>query len=202
MTAVPRGKPYIWVTWLANVMSGNTSCQWQYWFQAHNVLKERHQASFDSVAWQIGHTRLLTEVKQELFDKGIRPHTEVSVSFRVPEHAANIAGKIDCLVEDGPDVMLYDCKTGKPRDSHRVQLMTYMYGLSTYPRYASSTIRGTVVYRDSRVEIPYLPEEFASDLTYFVGLLTRDAPLVKEPGFDCEFCRVSAFDCPDRQGPD
>lgn len=200
MTSVARGSPYIWVTWLANVMSGSVSCQWQYWFQAHHLLRERRQ-SFDSVAWQVGHTRLLTEVKQELFDAGLRPRSEVGISFRVPGVDVTISGKVDCLVEDESGVMLYDCKTGKPRDSHQVQLMAYMYGISTYPQYRSSSISGTLVYREQRVEISHLPGEFASDLTFFVSLLAREEPLAKEPGHDCEFCRITAFDCPEREEP-
>ncbi len=198
MTAVPRGGPYIWVTWLANVMSGNVSCQWQYWFLAHHALKDRQPSTFDSVGWQVGHTRLLTEVKQELFDAGLRPRTEVGVAFKLPGLDAAISGKIDCVVEDESGLMLYDCKTGKPRDSHQVQLMAYMFGFSTYPQYRGIRIRGTLVYRDQRVEIPHLPEEFPDDLAFFVRLLARDEPLVRDPGRDCEFCNITAFDCPDR----
>lgn len=199
MTAIARGNPYIWVTWLANVMSGSVSCQWQYWFQAHHVLKDRQPSTFDSVAWQIGHTRLLTEVKQELIDSGLKPRTEVGVSFRVPGLDTAISGKVDCIVEDESGLTLFDCKTGKARDSHQAQLMIYMYGFSTYPQYKSSRIRGTLVYRDDRIEIPHLPEEFPSDLAFFVELLTRDDPLERQPGPDCQFCRVTAFDCPDRE---
>ncbi len=197
-TAVPRKQPYLWVTWLANVMSGNVNCHWQYWFQAHHLLKERQPSSFDSVAWQVGHTRLLTEVKQELFDAGLRPRTEVGVSFTVPSLGVKVSGKIDCVVEDESGLMLFDCKTGRPRDSHQVQLMAYMYGFSTYAQYNARRVRGTLVYRDQRIEIPHLPEDFESDLTFFAALLSRDDPLAKDPGHDCEFCRITAFDCPDR----
>lgn len=26
---------YIWITWLAKLLSGETVCEWQYWFKAH-----------------------------------------------------------------------------------------------------------------------------------------------------------------------
>lgn len=199
MSAIPRGTPYIWITWLASVMTGDVRCHWQYWFQAHHKLKDREPSTFDSVGWQVSHTRLLTEIKQELFAQGTRPHTEVEVSFRVPNQDAKITGRIDCIVEDGSEVILYDCKTGRPRDSHQVQLMAYMYGLSTYPRYASARIRGTLVYKDHRVEVPHLRDDFASDLEFFVGVLSQENAPMREPGDDCEYCKITAFDCPDRQ---
>lgn len=196
--AVPRQSPYISVTWLARVMSGRVSCQWQYWFQTHNKLLSRQSPTFDSVAWQVGHTRLLTEVKQEILRDGTRPHTEVELKFHVPDCEALVAGKVDCLLIGANDLMVYDCKTGKPHDSDRLQVMVYMYGLATYPRYAGLTIRGTVVYRDERVEIPYLPEHFASDLSFFVKLLAGSEPPSREPGHDCAYCRVTSIDCPER----
>ena len=94
---------------------------------------------------------------------------------------------------------VYDCKTGKPRTSDRVQVMIYMYALSTYPRFAQSRIRGMVIYQDRRLEIPYLPEQFDSDVAYFKRLLAEETLLGKSPGHDCQFCKITSTDCPDRQ---
>jgi len=198
LAATPRREPFIWVSWLAKVMTSHSICEWQYWFQTHNKLITKHPSTFDSVTWQIGHTRLLSEVKRELSTAGLRSMTEFGCEFRVPGVAAKISGKTDCLVNDGSNVMIYDCKTGKPRDSDRVQVMIYMYGLSTYQRFASSRIRGTVVYRDERVEIPYLPDTFGSDLSYFADLLAEDTPPERQPGQNCEFCNIAEVDCPER----
>ena len=46
--ANPRKSPYIWVTWLAKVMSGDVTCHWQSWFQSHNQLTEKQSGDFDS----------------------------------------------------------------------------------------------------------------------------------------------------------
>lgn len=197
--AIPRGKPYIWATWLSRVMTGNVSCQWQYWFLARHKLIHEQPATFDSVGWQIHHTRLLTEVRQELTATGVRANTELAFQCRVPGCDVVINGKIDCLAVDGRTVTVYDCKTGKPRSSDRAQVMIYMYALSTYPRFAQSRIRGMVVYQDRRDEIPYLPEQFDLDLTYFTRLLAEETPLGKSPGRDCRFCKITSTDCPDRQ---
>lgn len=197
--AIPRGKPYVWATWLSRVMTGNVSCQWQYWFLARHKLTEEQPATFDSVGWQIRHTRLLTEVRQELMATGVRPNTEFAFQFRVPGCDALINGKIDCLAVDGRTVTVYDCKTGKPRTSDRAQVMIYMFALSTYPRFAKKRIRGVVVYRQRRIDIPCLPEDFADQISYFTELLVSDGPAVKGPGRDCRFCRITSADCPDRR---
>lgn len=171
--AIPRGKPYIWATWLSRVMTGHVSCQWQYWFLAWHKLIQEQSATFDSVGWQIRHTRLLTEVRQELTAAGVRANTELAFQCQVPGCDVLINGKIDCLAVDGRNVTVYDCKTGKPRSSDRAQVMIYMYALSTYPRFVGSVIRGMVVYQDRRDEIPCLPEDFADQLAYFTRLLVR-----------------------------
>lgn len=197
--ALPRTKPYIHATWLAKIMSGTVTCQWQYWFQTHNRLIEKQPSTFDMVGWQMDHTRLRTEVRQSLTARGVRTHAEVEIKFRVPEHDTVVSGKIDCLAIDGSRVKIYDCKTGKPRDSDQVQVMLYMFGLSTYAKFAQSRIEGMVIYRDQRLEIPYLREGFADDIAYYVALLDGDQPLAREPGRDCEFCNITFSDCFDRQ---
>ena len=65
--ANPRKSPYIWVTWLAKVMSGDATCHWQGWFQSHNQLTEKQSGDFDSAGWVISHTKMLTELKDSLF---------------------------------------------------------------------------------------------------------------------------------------
>jgi hypothetical protein len=196
--AVQRPAPFIWVSWLAKVMSGRVSCDWQYWFQTHHRLLSKHPSSFDAVSWQISHTRLLSEVKHEFLSAGLRPHIEFNLDFALPGVAAKVSGKADCLVVDGMDVLVLDCKTGTPHLSDRVQVMIYMCGLATYPQFATSRIRGNVVYRDERIEIPYVPAHFAGDLTYFANLLSAAAAPPRQPGPECEFCSIAAVDCPER----
>ncbi|HEU4792577.1 MAG TPA: PD-(D/E)XK nuclease family protein [Nitrolancea sp.] len=174
--AIPRGKPYVWATWLSRVMTGNVSCQWQYWFLARHKLIEEQPATFDSVGWQIRHTRLLTEVRQELMAAGLRLNTEFAFQCRVLGCDVLINGKIDCLAVDGRIVTVYDCKTGIPRESHQVQVMIYMYALSTYPRFMKKRIQGIVVYQQRRIDIPCLPEDFADQIAYFTRLLAAGAP--------------------------
>lgn len=197
--AEQRKQPYIWVKWLSRVMSGAVSCQWQYWFQAHHRLSEKRPSDFDMITWQVKHTRLLTDLRRELASPEVTLRTEPRLQCRVPGVDAIVEGRPDCLAINGANVTVYDCKTGTPRDSDQVQVMIYMYALSTYPQHARSRIQGAVVYPDQRVEIPYLTDDFVSALEYFVALLADTTPLPRAPGDDCRYCNITARDCPARQ---
>lgn len=200
MTTVPRPKPYIWVTWLARVMAGEVACHWQYWYQAHHLVRDKQPSDFDHVAWGIAHTRLLTDLRREVARPGVRMQTEFRFSIHVPPTETTVAGKVDCLVDDGQNLVVYDCKTGQPRDAHRVQVMLYMHALGSYERFADRRIRGMVVYPDSRFEIPYLPPDFRDQVEYFVAQLAdRATPALKAPGEGCRYCALTLFDCPDRE---
>jgi len=43
-----RSMPFVWVTWLAQIMSGDNPCLWQAWFKAHNTYQKRI-SDFDTV---------------------------------------------------------------------------------------------------------------------------------------------------------
>ena len=81
--AILRSDPYMWVTWLSKIMSGQTACQWQGWFQTHNQLKERHPQSFDLTGWKINHTRMLTEFVQKMTERGLEPRVEFPFTIAV-----------------------------------------------------------------------------------------------------------------------
>ena len=195
--AIPRSDPYMWVTWLSKIMSGQTACQWQGWFQTHNKLTERHPQSFDLTGWKINHTRMLTELVQKMTAQGLEPRVEFPITIAVGE--ATLGGKIDCVAVENSTACIYDCKTGTPRDSDQVQVMIYMHALSQIRKFENTPIQGIVLYRDHEdVEIPELPGSFVSNFDYFVSLLSEDTPPIKVPGQDCRFCSIAKSDCPER----
>lgn len=114
-----------------------------------------------------------------------------------PSLKATIGGEIDCLVTNANETTVFDCKTGKPRTSDRVQVMVYTYGLSQQLAFLNKSLRGYVAYKDNTVEIPYLPETFEDNLKHFSNLLASDAAL-KMPGRDCQVCSITQLDCPER----
>ena len=64
----PREHPYIWATWLARLLAGETHCQWAGWFRAHYQDWTRPPSDFDNAKWMLGphHTRQPGEGKQRI----------------------------------------------------------------------------------------------------------------------------------------
>lgn len=197
--ATPRSNPFIWVTWLAKAMSGDSACLWGAWFQVHNKLDAKQPSEFDLVGWQVDHARMLTELIRELKKPGRFVNREQRISLQLPLNGATISGTADCVVYENQSIHVYDCKTGKDRPSDQIQVMTYLYMLGQTPVHAGKSIAGTVVYSDHRVSVPGLPGGFESNLEYFVNLLAGPTAPPREPGLDCRFCNLTSFDCPDRQ---
>ena len=67
-TAVKRrGNPYIWVSWLTKLLSGESQCVWSAWFRANHTYTKA-PSDFDAGAWQIDHAAMLrTERKEQKF---------------------------------------------------------------------------------------------------------------------------------------
>jgi len=195
--ANPRKSPYIWIKWLASIMSGEVTCHWQGWFQSQNQLTEKQSSDFDLIGWTINHTKILTELKDKLIEEGYNPLIEQSINHKIPDSNVEIAGKPDCIIEKDNKVIVYDCKTGKERVSDQVQVMLYMYLLSK-GKFSEKQIKGVVMYKDKEIEISDLPEDFEENFEFFVNVLSSLKSPMKNPGSNCRFCSITKNDCPER----
>lgn len=201
--ATARETPYIWITWLAKVMTGDMSCQWAYWFQAHHKLETRTPSSFDATTFKIKHSKALNEQIAKAQSGGpakLSRERKVEWHFVEPHlRGATISGKIDLLVETPSERLVVDCKTGQPRNEHEAQVMLYQWMLRREDPSDSRPIRGRVVYADHAVEIGPLSPRFDDDVVYFVGLLASASAALRVPGDDCRFCPITRLDCPERR---
>ena len=48
------------------------------------------------------------------------------------------------------------------------------------------------------MEITKIPESFATNFEFFVGLLSSEESMHKEPGWDCKYCPITKNDCEER----
>ena len=168
-----------------------------FWFQSQNKLTKEQPSDFDLTGWSINHTRMLTELELQLIKHGHNPIKEKSINYKIPNSNATVAGKSDCFIEKENEVVVYDCKTGKERLSHQVQVMLYMYILSK-GKFSKKQITGLVMYKDKTIEIPYLPKDFEENVNFFINVLASQDPPAKNPGDDCRFCKITKEDCPER----
>ena len=70
---MPRARehPYIWATWIARLLAGESSCEWAAWFRAHYQDWERPPSDFDSARWMMDHTDLVNQARESREKTGL-----------------------------------------------------------------------------------------------------------------------------------
>jgi len=95
-----------------------------------------------------------------------------------------------------------DCKTGKEKKGHVLQVQLYMYLIPlAIPRFRYAALDGRVVYRNNKTV--YIP---ASTITpEFKAIVRKQTErLVVEPfaqvpsASECRYCNITSADCPSR----
>ncbi len=79
--------------------------------------------------------------------------------------------------------------------------MIYMLMISKPAAFHDKAVRGVVLYRGAKVEIPDLPSSFPDNFDYFGALLASSAPPPQTPRDWCDFCPITEADCQERVIP-
>jgi len=197
-----RDKPYIYVTWLSKLISGESQCEYVSWFKAHFKSEKSSSANFDLVKWTINHNQLLHKRRGELEQQGYIVQIEDQNSFKldVPGTDIAVSGKADIIaLGNSGRYYIEDCKTGRCKNSDQVQIMLYMIFLPmAIEKYREMVFDGLVVYKNSMVPVNWTDvdddlKEVVWDLVKRVG---GDKPCRKVPSYnECRWCDVSKEDC-------
>ena len=109
--------PYIWVTWVSKLMTGDASCEWAAWFKAQHEGNSwtRMPSDFDQVAWLTAHTDLLNSISHDREANGYSVSVEGQNSMTLQGRSAALAGKPDLISRKGDIVTVIDAKTGQVR---------------------------------------------------------------------------------------
>lgn len=185
-------------------MSGAVSCPWQPWFQANYKFEKIDD--FNDPEWAMRHARGIMDMRDTLRPTvdSVRTTAQSSFWWERPNSNLRIAGEPDLVTISGDEACVYDVKTGKPRQSDRLQVMIYMYCLpDALPHiFAGMRMSGCVVYKESQlVEIPTasVGEEFREMFDFFLDKLDTDEEPEPIPSAqECRFCKISKVDCPSR----
>ena len=198
----PRENPYIWVTWLAKLLAGESNCEWSAWFRAHYQDWARPPSDFNQAQWMLNHTALVNRERESRERLGYVVHMEGQNSFRLRGRSATVAGKPDLIAVKGNNSVIIDARTGRPGPSHAVQVMTYMYAVPlALEQYRGIRFQGQVIYPDAQVGIPAsgLDQKFIERLGGLIRRLASETPARRVPsGSECRFCDITATDCPER----
>lgn len=190
---------YIWITWLAKLLSGETVCEWQYWLKTHYKY-EKLPEDKNLISWQTKHSRMLSELKRRILDSGRTPLVEDINSFKYNfKDICLIGGRPDLIdIVDDREVIIYDCKTGNKNKSDSIQMLLYLFCLGE-GRYRDKILKGILLYSDGyqlsfdKIDIS---DDFLEDVSYFAKLLTTSTPPLKSPSTNgCRFCDIPKLEC-------
>ena len=201
--------PYVWVTWLLRLLSGESSCEWSSWFKAQHEgwSWSRMPSDFDQTGWLLNRTTLLNEQRQSWEQQGYSVLIEGQNSFNLRGSSAVLAGKPDLVARRRDQITGIDAKTSRPSPTHTALVLIYMYALPrALERYEGLRIAGQVAYPDHVVDIPAdeVDGRFVENLGGLFRRLASQMPArrVPSPG-ECRFCEFTPADCTERadEGP-
>ena len=201
---MPRARehPYIWATWIARLLAGESHCEWAGWFRAHYQDWERPPSDFDQSKWMMDHTDLVNQARESREKLGYTVYTENQNAFRLRGATATLAGKPDLIAVKGGDAVIIDAKTGRPNPAHSVQVLIYQYAVPrAVERYRGMNTKGHVIYPDSNVRIPAsgVDGKFVERMGLLIRRIAAENPARRVPSAsECKFCDITAADCPER----
>ena len=201
MAEKKKGKPYLWVTWITKLLSGENECAWASWFKARHFYKKLDDG-FDLAAWTATHSAMVSKRAAELVEAGYTVYVEGENDFKLvgKETGTTIAGKPDIVAVSGRAALVVDCKSGKRRDSDWWQVMIYMFALPIVRKDlipAGVKIRGEVCYQNTKrlVDTRELTKARVADIVAVVKRLSfgfaKEVPSVRE----CRYCNIGPDDC-------
>ena len=198
--SVERNEPYIWVTWLTKLLAGESTCEWSAWFRAHHKDYDKLPIDFDLARWTVEHNELVNARRKTLLDEGFQVYVEEENAFkRRGRTGIVVSGKPDILaIREGRGV-IEDCKTGRPRTSDQLQVLSYMLLLPIKnDRTADVIVDGRVVYKTGSVDVPAqaLDAAFRERFVALVHRVGGEKPLAKVPAWsECRWCDIGPRDC-------
>jgi len=200
--AEPRANPYVWATWLSKQLAGEEACRWKLWFRANHTY-ERIPSGFDVARWTADHTQLLHDRALDLRAQGYTVYLEGQNEFRLRgANGATLAGKADIVAVKGDSAFVVDCKTGKERNSDKLQVLLYMLALPHGPAHCRGRrLGGEVQYREAVVPIAAAKVDDGFRLMVKEAMdiaAAAQAPARTPSASECRFCDVTGADCPER----
>lgn len=201
-----RPKFYAWVTWLAPLLAGEKVCKYPAYLLTQYQF-HKPPSSYDSSK----HDEMVIQRALQLQSEGFTVYIEDANSLKVNGKIFDIcvAGRPDIVAIKDDWVVVEDCKTGKRKSSHRMQVLLYMLLLPFAPEtkhHCQGKIpHGRLVYPDGTVEIPAwaVNSQFKQLLHQTIAIICNPTPPSPSPSnWECRYCNIPAAYCPARMGGD
>lgn len=200
---IARKKPFIWPSWLSKFISGSDQCEWKFWVKAHYKFDEQ-SSDFNLTAWSIKHNQLVKARRNAMEKLGYEVFVEEQNSFKYEGDGFVVSGKPDLIAinREKNIVIVEDCKSGKPRPEHSVQVLLYMIllPLALPEQYKDADFFGTVVYKggvkDIDITLDMIDKELRDAVWSTVAQITgieNECHRVQSL-YECQYCEVPG--CP------
>lgn len=199
-----KGKPYIWVTWLAGLLGGK-QCIYSAWFRARYKYDKFEEEAKDLTKWNREHTAMMKERAAELVKLGFTVTLEED--FKLEGESAIVAGKIDILAVQEGELFVVDGKTGQRRDSDWWQVLIYLFAVPHARKDLKGDLTGEVHYKRNNERIDVLPSDLTperkDEIVKMIKMIAGAEPPLKVPTRDeCKRCNIGVADCPERKTAD
>ena len=165
-------------------LTGENSCKWAGWFEAHHQSWAKPPSDFDSTSWMLDHTSLVDNEREALERIGYNVYIESQNLFRLRGQTASIVGKPDLIGEKYHEILISDAKTGSPSPSHQAQVRIYQYAVPrTFQQLQGKDTRGQVRYPDSYAGSPAsaVNPEFVGNMGALIRRLAADESARRAP---------------------
>jgi len=203
VTETPRRRPYLYVTWITKLLSGEAQCWGAAWHKAHYLYEKVPDAPDRAEffrKYNLKHDAIVDRRAEELRAEGWTVRVEDANKFTVSGGAGDVGGKPDIVALRGDDgALVSDAKSGKPRHSDAWQVRLYQFLLPMDWLRRVHPVRGEVERTETREHV-VLEEGHVEQILDAVKrvLGPEPQPYSPSPG-DCQYCDVK--NCPERYEP-
>jgi hypothetical protein len=200
--AIPRQQPYVYVTWIAKLLAGDTSCEYLAWFKAHYKIKKQ-ATTLDLARWTADHATLVRRTAAALCAEGYAVSLERQnyLSLASTQNTFVLAGTPDIIAVKDEQALVVECKSGTSRNADVLQTQVYQAMLGCTAAYDGYQIDGRVQYRDQAIEIPAasIDATFRDRLRRLVNVVGNPQALLPTPSVqECRWCDLTTTECPAR----
>lgn len=191
------GLAEVWPSSIVGLITGSATCGYEPWVKANYSRYEKTPSTFDFAKWRMEHTALMETTVARLVADGWACQVEDQNRFKLVGSSSILVGKPDIVARKGARVKVIDCKSGRQKDEHTVQVCIYVVALPIVWERKGLVIDGEVVYQDHSIDIDQAQaDHFRQPLFAAMRRMGSDhQPTVPSEG-SCRFCDVAG--CADR----
>lgn len=199
MNLKKRPQPSLWVTPTAALLAGEKKCTFAI-RQLVNYYLPQVASDYDFSKHDEQVLKRACQLKNEGFTVYVEDDNSFSVQGKI--YDVRVAGKPDIVAIKDGWVVVEDIKTGKRKDSHKMQVLLYMLLLPVAPETKhlcqGKIPHGRLIYNDDIVEISHwrVDRPFKKRLREAIATLCDPTPVKAQPSpWECRYCKLSSEHC-------